>query len=388
MSKWPLVPIGDLIRPVKTWDPTKSSANDLIRYIDISAVDRDTKAITGVTEVLGAVAPSRARQLITSGDVLVSTVRPNLNAVGSVPSEFDGATASTGFCVLRTCPDKLDARYLFNWVKTPTFVADMTAKASGQSYPAVSDRMVKESRIPLPPLDEQRRIAAILDKAEEVCDKARQAAGKTAQLRESVFLDMFGDPIEQLKTGRTVPLSELLCFLTSGSRGWAAFYSDVGAKFLRIQNVGRGCMLLDDTAYVNAPATAEAKRTRVEPGDVLMSITADLGRVGVVPNDIGEAYINQHLSILRPSNIDPYYLCAFLISEAGQRQIQTSNKGGVKAGLNFDDIRNICVAVPPSHTQDRFRQSLESINELEIKHRMAHRLCERAAQSLSVMIFA
>jgi type I restriction enzyme S subunit len=137
-------------------------------------------------------------------------------------------------------------------------------------------------------------------------------------------------------------LETLLTFLTSGSRGWAAYYATEGDLFLRIQNVSRNKLLLDDIAFVRAPETAEARRTQVQAGDVLLSITADLGRTAVIPAGIGRAFINQHLAILRlHDDMDPYFVSAFLASPAGQAQIGSLNRQGVKAGLNFDDIRSI-----------------------------------------------
>ena len=117
--------------------------------------------------------------------------------------------------------------------------------------------------------------------------------------------------------------------------------------FLRIQNVGRNKLLLDDTAFVRAPDTAEARRTQVQSGDVLLSITADLGRTAVIPKGIGRAFINQHLAILRLNDVDPHFVSAFLASPAGQVQIGGMNRQGVKAGLNFDNIRSI-LRPPPA----------------------------------------
>src|SRR5690348_4215389 len=96
-----LVSICEVATPVTSWDPRKRARGELIRYIDLSAVDNERKAITAARIILGDKAPSRARQIVQAGDILVSTVRPNLNGVASVPPELDGATASTGFCVLR-----------------------------------------------------------------------------------------------------------------------------------------------------------------------------------------------------------------------------------------------------------------------------------------------
>src|SRR5690606_33476042 len=159
-----------------------------------SAVDQDAKAVTGARKLACSEAPSRARQLVRAGDVLVSTVRPNLNGVALVPMELDGATASTGFCVLRPRAGQLDSRYLYHWVKSPRFVRDMVRKATGASYPAVTDKIVCESKLPLPPLPEQRRIAEILDKADALRAKRRAALAQLNTLTQSIFLDMFGDP--------------------------------------------------------------------------------------------------------------------------------------------------------------------------------------------------
>jgi type I restriction enzyme S subunit len=178
---------------------------------------------------------------------------------------------------------------------------------------------------------------------------------------------MFGDTEAILKIWPTHKLGDLLVFLTSGSRGWAEYYAKSGDLFLRIQNVRRDELLLDDIAYVKAPETAEARRTRVQAGDVLLSITADLGRTAVVPQNIGNAFINQHLSILRTKFLVPRFLSAYLASPAAQRQVLARNRQGVKAGLNFDDIRSFIVPVPPVVTQRKFAKRVATVGDLKGK---------------------
>jgi type I restriction enzyme S subunit len=124
------VSIGKVVDRCETWNP-KASGSDDFDYIDLSSVDKDEKAIVGVERIACWEAPSRARQVVRSGDVLVATVRPNLNGVAFVESMHDGMTASTGYCVLRPKPESIDGRYLFHWVKTPTFVARMVDVATG-----------------------------------------------------------------------------------------------------------------------------------------------------------------------------------------------------------------------------------------------------------------
>jgi type I restriction enzyme S subunit len=361
MSTPRLSAIGDLVEPVSSWTPQRDAPGGVFTYIDLSAVAQDAKIVSGAREIACAEAPSRARQLVRVGDVLVSTVRPNLNAVARVPSEFDGATASTGFCVLRPRSMQLDGRYLYQWVKSPRFVSDMVRKATGASYPAVSDRIICESKIPLPPLSEQRRIAEILDKADALRAKRRVAIAQLDSFTQSIFLDMFGDPATILHKWPVSKLGERLDFLTSGSRGWAKHYSDRGDLFLRIQNVRRDELSLDDIAYVRAPDTAEARRTKVEAGDVLLSITADLGRTAVVPEGLGAAYINQHLAVLRTKSFVPRFLSAYLASPTGRSQVLRQNRQAVKAGLNFDDIRGFVVPFPPINNQRKFEAAATAV---------------------------
>jgi len=253
----------------------------------------------------------------------------------------------------------LDERYLWHWLThvTPT----LAAKAKGATFKQVNREDIGELRITLPPLPEQRRIAEILDKADALRAKRRAALAELDTLTQSIFLNMFGDPATVLHRWPVSKLGEHLEFLTSGSRGWAKHYSEQGDLFLRIQNVRRDELSLDDVAYVTAPDTAEARRTRVEAGDVLLSITADLGRTAVVPKGLGNAFINQHLAILRTKSFVPRFLSAFLASPAGRSQVLRQNRQAVKAGLNFDDIRGFVVPFPPVTIQRKFEATAAAV---------------------------
>jgi len=244
----------------------------------------------------------------------------------------------------------LDPAYLSRWLQAHP----PSRLIPNDSYPSIRLSEIGRLRIPLPPLAEQRRIAAVLGKADALRRQAAGALGLIDELRESAFVEMCGDPARNPRGWPVKRLEELLIFLTSGSRGWAKYYSESGSAFLRIQNVGRNRLILDDVARLTPPNDAEAERTKVRPGDVLLSITADLGRTAVVPESLIDAHINQHLAVLRVKGIEPNYLSAFLASAAGQRQIIRLNREGVKAGLNFDDIRSLKVVCPPVTVQERY----------------------------------
>ena len=167
----------------------------LIDYVDISSVDNVSKRIVGFQTLSAKDAPSRAKQLLEVGDILVSTVRPNLNAVAMVEKKEDNLlVGSTGYCVLR-CKDAVDRRFIFHFCQSPYFVDDMTAQATGASYPAVTSGIVKNACVPAYPIEKQRQIAEKLDKLSELITLRKEQLAKLDELVKARFVEMFGDPV-------------------------------------------------------------------------------------------------------------------------------------------------------------------------------------------------
>jgi type I restriction enzyme S subunit len=307
---------------------------------------------------------------IRDGDILILNAAHNAEYVGSktysAQPQTLGALATGEWLVVRPRGNRLYPRFAKFWIESSQTRSAIRELVKGiHLYPKDVSRL----RIKLPTLSEQRRIAEVLDQAEALRAKRRAALAQLDTLTQAIFLDMFGEERDILEKWPTRSLGGLLEFLTSGSRGWAKHYSEQGDLFLRIQNVKHDELSLDDIAYVTPPDTAEAKRTRVEPYDVLLSITADLGRNAVVPHGLGPAYINQHLAILRTGSLAPKFLSAYLNSPSGQRQIARKNRHGVKAGLNFDDIRSFSIPTPPLNLQREFALRASKIEHLKVLQR-------------------
>ena len=193
MGKWEMVRLGDVCERVETEDPTKFEK--LIDYIDISSINTDEKKVIDYKTISSKEAPSRARQKVYAGDILVSTVRPNLNAVAVVNTHNNDIIASTGFCVLRIKRELASNQYVFEFTKSPKFVDQLVKQATGASYPAVSNKIVLGEKIPLPPLVTQQKIADILDRANVLIEKRKAQIEKLDLLVKSQFVEMFGDPV-------------------------------------------------------------------------------------------------------------------------------------------------------------------------------------------------
>ena len=131
-------------------------------YVDISSIDNYTKRVTTPKKLPVDQAPSRARQHLKGGDVLISMTRPNLNAVGLVSGEMHGAIGSTGFDVLRTA--WIEPSWLFYLAQTDTFIRTMSGLVQGVLYPAVRPKDIRGYSIPVAPLAEQRRVVAEIEK--------------------------------------------------------------------------------------------------------------------------------------------------------------------------------------------------------------------------------
>lgn len=190
--------------------------------------------------------------------------------------------------------------------------------------------------------------------------------------QEATRLDM--NDLTDLPVGWEWCLSDLLfSFVTSGSRGWARYYSEEGPLFLRVGNLDHDSIRLDfkDIQRVSPPIGAEGTRTKVQSGDILVSITADVGMIAVVPQGFEEAYINQHIALARPvPEICREYLAWYLAApDGGQKQFRRLQRGATKAGLGLDDIRAVQVPIPPLAEQQQIVAEVDRrisvINELQ-----------------------
>ena len=238
---------------------------------------------------------------------------------------------------------------------------------TGATIPHIYFRDYKSKEFNLDSLDKQAEIIGILGKVEGIVQKRKQQLTELDNLVKARFVEMFGDPIVNPKGYAVHQLSEHILFLTSGSRGWAKYYSDEGEWFITIKNVKDCRISVDDVQCIKPPQNAEAERTRLREGDLLISITADLGRTGVVTKEIAEhgAYNNQHLTSIRLDQtvLDPLYVAYFMESPAGKSQFESKNMSAVKAGLNFDSIRSLKLLVPPLELQKQFVAFVDQIDK-------------------------
>ena len=308
-----------------------------------------------------------AHFLVDSGDLLIACsgiVLENFhNKIAFVKEEDLPLCLNTSTMRFKPLDKaKFNLNFFKYFLQTKFFNVQLSRLITGSAQLNFGPSHIKKIDVLVPPLAEQEKIAAILDAADLLRQKDQALIEHYTALGQALFLDMFGDPVTNPMGWEVQNLGQIISFMTSGSRGWAKYYSDNGDLFLRIQNVGKNQLMLDDVAYVLAPESAEAKRTVVQAKDILLSITADLGRTAVIPENLPKAYINQHLAIIRlQKSFNSVYVSEFIVSEGGKRQFLKLDKGGVKAGLNFEDIKSLKILLPPLELQTQFAQRIAHI---------------------------
>ena len=190
---WTREMLSEICLPVERVSP-RDTPEESFTYIDISSIDNSSMRIVSPKTILGKDAPSRARQKVTDGSTLFSTVRTYLKNIAMVPPRFDGEVASTGFCVLNPGP-KAVARFIFYVVQTDEFVQKLNPLQRGTSYPAVRNDDVMAQEIALPPLPEQRRIVAEVERRLSVVARAEAAVeanlARAERLRQSILKQAF-----------------------------------------------------------------------------------------------------------------------------------------------------------------------------------------------------
>lgn len=191
-KSWEMVRLGEVVEKTRQTDLGKNP-DDKFKYIDVSGISNTFFQIVEFKEYFGKDAPSRARKLIKTDDIIVATVRPYLKRVAIVPRAFDSEVCSTAFCVIRCKKNAANPIFVFNYLVTDAFMDKVAELQRGSSYPAVTDKDVLNREIPLPPLPEQQEIAHILS----AVDKKIEVEGK----RKATLKKLFKIMLHKLMTG-------------------------------------------------------------------------------------------------------------------------------------------------------------------------------------------
>jgi type I restriction enzyme S subunit len=370
MKSWPTIPLGQLVLPTEQRDPNENPTEEF-SYVDIASVDNETKSIGTTKRIVGADAPSRARKVIHTGDVIVSTVRPNLNAVALVPSNLDNQICSTGFSVLRPSP-KVMSGYLFAFARSPLFVDYLVARTTGANYPAVNDGEVKDVLLPVPPLAEQERIVMLLDEADELRKLRAQADRHATALIPALFHEMFGDSDDTqhgFSICRLGDISETV--MGQAPAGKDCNFAGKGTLFVKTGEFG------EHRPIIREWTTNPLRMARAS--DVLVCVVgATCGKLNLG----ADCAIGRSVAAIRPntSQLDQEFLYAFL--QKWTLRLRSGSQGSAQGVITRDMLESIPVPLPPLAKQKEFAQRVTEIRELEASQATSRTRLDALFQSM------
>lgn len=373
---WCTAALGEVVARIETVDPTKN-LNEHFTYVDVSSVSNETYEITQTSQVLGRDAPSRARRLMRTDDVIFATIRPTLKRIASVPSALDQQVCSTGYMVLRSLP-KLHPRFLFHYLFTDQFQGAMEELQTGASYPAVTDGQVRQQPIPLPPLEEQQRIVAVLDEAFEGLARARAHAEANLQNARELFENSLSAFIDRHKESWSSTTLGEAYDVRDGTHD-SPKYHTTGRALITSKNLGRDGLHFEKVKFISEEDfELICKRSGVHKGDVLFAMIGTIGNPIVVEVEPDFAIKNVALFKMKEAR-SGQFLCYMLRSKQVVDKMKAEAKGTTQQFVGLGYLRAFPIILPK---QPKEMALVDDLDRMETQCRSAEDLYEKKLQDL------
>ena len=350
----------------KRFNPNKYN-KEYFKYIDISNVDNNTGVfeyqLVNINE-----APSRARKKVSKNDIIISTVRPNRNAVAIVNIEDDELVVSTGFAVIE-CKKNIDSYYLFAVLKTSNSIGQLVRKTSGGLYPAVSEQDVMEIEIPIPSPEIQKYIGDKVRKAEELREEAKrlkkeaeeilnkelnlkdvefyikQANNKKYSWTESIEIE------DRIDSEFYKPKYRYLSKLNNMSE--LSYYYKISKKRIN-KNIDRKIKYIDLSSVNNIiePSDFNTKELPsraqflVKEGNLIISTLKGSNKISIIPEHLNDSVCSTgFIVIASKSHLTTEYLYLVFSNKVFNMQIERYSTGSIMSGVNHDNFNKMLIPV-------------------------------------------
>lgn len=392
---WERKRLGELLQKTGTTDPTREPEKPF-SYIDVSSVSNETFSITETSELLGKDAPSRARRIVRSGDVIFATIRPTLKRVAIVPDELDNAVCSTGYFVLRG-GSKIDNGYLFYWLFSDEFQAEMESRQKGASYPAVNDGDIRDQYVPVPPLNEQRRIVAVLDKAFAGIATATANAQKNLTnaraLFESYLESIFSNKDESWEVGSLKKIGGNVSTGPFGSLLHKSDYVENGIPLVNPAHIVGEFIEADYRKSISTKTLSRLSAYILAENDIVIGRRGEIGRCAVVTEAESGWLCGTGCFFIRPKkSVKAHFLAHLLRSKPYREKLEAMATGATMLNLSNTALGELEIALPSITSQNDHVIKLNEISllvgDLEGKVRSKLTALTELKQSLLNKAFA
>lgn len=400
-DEWKIAELKEIvyINP-ESRDPTQTPLEKFF-YIDIDAVENGSGVISTVKELIGKDAPSRARRVVHTDDVIMSEVRPYLKAFALVPKKLNNQICSTGFAVLRS-KGEIDPQYLLNALFSNDVIDQCKRMMVGAQYPALNDSQVKKIYITLPPLHEQHRIATVLSKIDDAIQRSRQEISETEHLKTGMMQELMTKGIghnefkdsdigkipENWIFGKIIDFSktkdEPVQTGPFGAQLHSSDYIEKGIPLILIKNVLGGKIIENDIPRISLKKAEELSRYRLKSGDIVFSRVGSVGRSAVIKEHHNGWLVSGQMLRVRMENpeISNDFLSYMIQTKWFQKSLESRIVGATRKSINTEILSNLPVVKPNLPEQHFISSILSTIdNKLDLQ-RQRTTLYERLKQGL------
>jgi type I restriction enzyme, S subunit len=369
--------------------------NDAVSFVSMSDVSDLTFKVESESEK-NFESVSKGYTAFERGDVLLAKITPCFEngklAIADIKNPF--GFGSTEFHVIRPRKDQLDTRFIYHFLRRENFRIEGKKKMTGSAgQQRVPKHFLDGLEIPLPPLEQQRRIAAILDAVDALRAKRRESLQKLEALLKSVFLKMFGDPITNPKGWAEYRLEQVAEVVSGVAKGRKFEDQEtVEVPYMRVANVQDGHISLKEVKTIEV-LPSEIKKYKLEKGDILLTEGGDpdkLGRGAIWTAEIPNCIHQNHIFRVRvsPEIILPEFLNSFIGSSRGKNYFLKAAKQttGI-ASINMTQLKNFPLLLPPINLQDEYKNQVRKFEGQLIEYESALLLLETLFSSLQHLAF-
>ena len=358
-----MVKLAEVVAPGETRDP-RSSGKKEFTYVDIASVCNRTFSIVSPKFIAGTDAPSRARKVIKTGDVLYATTRPYLKSIASVTESLNNQICSTGFCVLRPT-ERILPEWLFYCATSDEVLSQITPLMRGATYPAVTDKDILGAVIPLPPLPEQRRIITRIKECMERVEEIERLRTETVSEQTALFPSVLNKSFTEVAASSPKLTLEEVCEIRGGGSLPKGTNKDSGKDSVLLVKVGdmnlpeNERLMTSAREYLAAP---QARNSVVQAGAIIF------------PKRGGAIATNKKRVRGRPSLIDPNLMAiearqelispGYLYYWSLTLDLRTISNGGVIPQLNRKDLAPLVIPVPDLASQNELVERFEMLETL------------------------
>lgn len=338
---------------------------DGINWISIGDASESSKYIYKTKRRIDRSGLSKSR-LVSDGDLLLT----NSMSFGRPYIMRTSGCIHDGWLVLAP-KMPVDPDFFYHILGSSDIYRKFSQLAAGATVKNLNIDLVKDVAVQLPPLDEQRRIAAILDQTDDLRRKRRAALDRLDELAPASFTEDYGDPIQNPLGFTQVPLEQVIDPkrpITYGILMPGPHLED-GVPYVRVVDIQDGTVVVDGLRKTSATIIDQYKRSELKSGDVLISIRGHVGRLAIVPRELDGANVTQDTARLAVATAEPTFIKSLLETPQAKNWMDRRTKGAAVKGLNLGDLRQLPVILPPINQQRTFAARIVEIDRLKAHHR-------------------